>query len=326
MKVIYIAGSGRTGSTLLSLLLSQRQPVANLGQVRDLGKAVEAGAPCSCGSPMPDCPFWGSVLAGLYGDSGQTELDQLAQGLKHFRRQYRKSNWSRQADRAQLAEQNRDYLQRISALYRAAGEIAGARVVVDSSKSPEIAAALALADDLDLVLVNLVRDPRAVAVSWVKRNKDFGMARKSAERWRHRQLELREFANIPGIDFITLRYEDFVDQPQTFLQAILQCADVEEALAAPLDDKCYAISWNRQHLFPPANEKILAQMPTETNDHRFQRLASSKALARAPGGYLDDLPAGSLDIVTACCNLHTASTIGASDAISATKPKRGQLG
>ncbi|MCP4469520.1 MAG: sulfotransferase [Gammaproteobacteria bacterium] len=264
MKVIYIAGSGRTGSTLLSLLLSQRHPVANLGQIRDLAAAVRTNAPCSCGSSVPDCPFWGIALASLYGDSVQTGLDQLSKGLRVFRRQYRKADWTRQSDRTRLAEQNRDFLQRMSALYHAAAKAVDASVVVDSSKSPEIAAALSLTGDLDLVLVNLVRDPRAIAVSWVKRNDDFGMARKSAERWRKRQLELRQFDNIPGIEFITLRYEDFTRQPQKYLELILEHAGEAGSFPQPIAAKQYEISWRRQHLFPPANEKILSAMPSET--------------------------------------------------------------
>ena len=213
---------------------------------------------------MPDCPFWGSALASVYGNSAQPELDQLADELKRFRRQYRKTDWSRQADRSRLADQNRKFLDRLSDLYHSAAKTADASVVIDSSKSPEIAAALSLTGDLNLILVNLVRDPRAIAVSWVKRNNDFGMARKSAARWRQRQQELRQFDNTPGTDFITLRYEDFVEQPQQFLELILERAGEPASYPQPIAANRYEISWERQHLFPPANEKILSAMPTET--------------------------------------------------------------
>ena len=213
---------------------------------------------------MPDCPFWGTVLASVYGDSAQSALDQLTAELKIFRRQYRKTNWKRKAERTRLAERNRGFLERMSGLYHAAAKTADASVVIDSSKSPEIAAALSLTNDLELILVNLIRDPRAIAVSWVKRNNDFGMARKSAERWKQRQLELRQFNNIPGIEFITLRYEDFVSQPQEFLQLILERAGEPGSFPQPIEAGRYEISWRRQHLFPPANEKILSTMPSET--------------------------------------------------------------
>ena len=39
LKVIAICGSGRSGSTLLSLLLSQDTSVFNLGQMRHLNRA-----------------------------------------------------------------------------------------------------------------------------------------------------------------------------------------------------------------------------------------------------------------------------------------------
>ena len=44
MKIIAICGSGRSGSTLLSLLLSQDRSVFNLGQLRHLWRAFERDA------------------------------------------------------------------------------------------------------------------------------------------------------------------------------------------------------------------------------------------------------------------------------------------
>ena len=51
-------------------------------------------------------------------------------------------------------------------IYRAVAEVTGARVVVDASKGPALGQALAGAPGIDLRLLNVVRDPRAVAWSW----------------------------------------------------------------------------------------------------------------------------------------------------------------
>ncbi|HDR27205.1 MAG TPA: hypothetical protein ENN83_00750 [Rhodovulum sp.] len=51
-------------------------------------------------------------------------------------------------------------------------ERTGATSFVDSSKSPEIALAFGLMRDVDLYVINLLRDPRAVACSWFRKKPD----------------------------------------------------------------------------------------------------------------------------------------------------------
>ena len=60
----------------------------------------------------------------------------------------------------------------------------GSTVVVDASKGPALGAALAGAPDVDLRMLNVVRDPRAVAWSW-RRHVDRPHATSGAdEMWR----------------------------------------------------------------------------------------------------------------------------------------------
>lgn len=59
--VIYILGSGHSGSTILQYLLSGRPDVIGLGEVRQMadgrGWQNEVGN-CSCGQPVQACPWW----------------------------------------------------------------------------------------------------------------------------------------------------------------------------------------------------------------------------------------------------------------------------
>ena len=61
-KVIAISGSGRTGSTLLSLLLSQDSSVFNLHQMRYLWRAFDNDETCSCGQNLKSCEVYGRAL------------------------------------------------------------------------------------------------------------------------------------------------------------------------------------------------------------------------------------------------------------------------
>lgn len=57
--IVYIAGYGRSGSTILSLLLSQIDRVISLGEVCNLRLETFEKDRCSCGAVYSQCEFWG---------------------------------------------------------------------------------------------------------------------------------------------------------------------------------------------------------------------------------------------------------------------------
>ena len=85
--------------------------------------------------------------------------------------------------------------------------------VVDSTKAPEIALAFSLLPDVELFLLNLVRDPRAVVCSWYKRKQSYSAVIKNARDWSARQRRLEDWKPAFGARFYTLRYEDLASKP-----------------------------------------------------------------------------------------------------------------
>src|SRR5262252_9835277 len=60
--VLYIAGSGRSGSTLLERALGEIPGFVNVGELIDLYRRVaEHGERCGCGQEFARCPFWSRV-------------------------------------------------------------------------------------------------------------------------------------------------------------------------------------------------------------------------------------------------------------------------
>ena len=60
--VIYIAGSGRSGSTLLERVLGGMPGAVNVGELIDLfRRTAPRGERCGCGLAFADCPFWTGV-------------------------------------------------------------------------------------------------------------------------------------------------------------------------------------------------------------------------------------------------------------------------
>ncbi len=62
MKLYYIAGYGRSGSTALAAHLAQEHDAVMVGEAVAFGGAGASEA-CSCGRALFECPFWRSIVA-----------------------------------------------------------------------------------------------------------------------------------------------------------------------------------------------------------------------------------------------------------------------
>lgn len=218
-QVIFLGGLGRSGTTLLERLLGQLPGVTPLGEVVHLwARGVLAGEPCGCGTAFAACAFWRTVGERAFG--GWTE--PLARQLLTLRHRVDRT-------RRIPAIGHRDLDQYVAAyrrVYTAAAEITGAGAVIDSSKHASLAFCL-LTGGVNVHVVHVLRDPRAVAHSWrrhVNRPEDGRpMTRWGALRtclhWTAQNLALDHFTRQGG-RITRLRYEDLLASPRSTLAAL----------------------------------------------------------------------------------------------------------
>src|SRR5205085_9377274 len=63
VRVLLIAGSGRSGSTLLANLLGSVPGVFSAGEMRYLfDRGLRDNRLCGCGVPFRECPVWTRIL------------------------------------------------------------------------------------------------------------------------------------------------------------------------------------------------------------------------------------------------------------------------
>jgi hypothetical protein len=167
VRVLYIGGQGRSGTTLLDRMIGQVPGYFSVGEVVHLWAHGLAGERCGCGRAFQDCPVWSDIGRKAFG--GWDSID--AKALVSLQRSVDRSRYvPGMLTPAWPAYQRRlsEYQGFLEQLYTAISEVADGRVVVDSSKHPSVAFLLRRMPSIDLRVVLMVRSSHGVAYSWTK--------------------------------------------------------------------------------------------------------------------------------------------------------------
>lgn len=233
LKVLSIVGWGRSGSTLITNVLGEVDGFFGAGELHYLWqRGLISNRICGCHSHVHDCEVWQGVTGSdvFRHAMGERSPEEVVALQDRF---VKMSNLRRvlamEPGRPTGTPELDGYLHLLEATYRAVAATTGSRVIVDSSKRPINAALIRLLPNVDLHVIHLVRDPRGVAYSRKRKKSAFGhvMAQHSAAnstvRWLHRNRTAEKLlALVDPAKQMLLRYEDFVAEPRTSVQRIVE--------------------------------------------------------------------------------------------------------
>ncbi len=150
------------------MLLGALPGCTAVGELRHIWeRGVLANRLCGCGRPFRDCPFWSEVGQAAFGGWDAVDAERQAARLMAVGRQRHFPLVAAGAGSARFRAELRAYAELQARVYRAVSAVSGDAAIVDSSKSPVYALTL-LAAGLDVEVLHLVRDSRAVAYSWTR--------------------------------------------------------------------------------------------------------------------------------------------------------------
>lgn len=263
-KLVYVAGYGRSGSTLLDLILGNQPDALSLGELTYLFHALSGqyDIECSCKRKFEDCPFWKPVL-------------------EYFRQHVPDADWQKTDANIRAVESitslpslilnrlNRktadDYRRFHEALFAAIAHVGGSRrLYIDSSKSTRVVIGRPLAllrlVHMDVRVIYLVRDGRGVLWSGMQ-GSNFNLSRGESGgisvAHGYRSLVMWIFTNLltlfmlrflPRDRVFYLTYSELINQPVAVVEALQ--AFIGEDYSAVIDSlrASNSVPINENHL------------------------------------------------------------------------------
>jgi hypothetical protein len=289
VRVLYIAGAGFSGSTLLEQALSQVDGCVSVGEpFRPLFEPYWPEMTCGGGELFRDCEFWNAVLADAWGDEQAATRERLRVLGDGFVGHSVRSAFTHSSPPHSLRAAFREIGALVEPMYRSVAQRSGAKVIVDASKTGLWGLGLLAAPGLDLDVIHLVREPRGFAMS-NSRPHDFwppgtqtiprGPVR-SYVNWIVTNLEA-EYLARKAPRSTTLLYETFAREPEATLASIVEMLGLDLTSSNPIHDGTLTVNRVAHTVGGNPSRPRLGTTKIQT-DERWKTLGSPLLRVSAP--------------------------------------------
>jgi hypothetical protein len=227
--VLYVVGTHRGGTTITGRLIGALRGAAFVGEVhRLIDQALPYNQRCGCGREHDRCPVWSRVVPEILD---LAPLPTLKSWLRDVSPMTGTASAARRLDRRLRSGDRPPYADVLAQLYSSLASVVNARVLVDTSKLPADARLLAHLNTVDGRLLHVVRDPRGMAASSLRRQstkRSASVVFRSGVFWsRRHSAALRVSKHFERSRTLVIRYEDIVSHTQATLTTIASFLGLE---------------------------------------------------------------------------------------------------
>ena len=219
IPIILLLGEGHSGSTLIDVMMNSHPDVVGVGEISHYCRSLKMDGICSCGEGLKRCSFWKKIFDGLdcsiFKLPYRKKIDFLLNRTNYF---------YFEGDKEYKFDSQR-YTMEVENLFRRIQSVSGKRVIFDSSKTPERAELILGNDNLDILILHLVRDGKGVVYSNYKlgRNPFYFMRRWMSVNLRIEIIKMRQ----KNIKIMFVHYDDLIKRPEYILNSILKNFDLK---------------------------------------------------------------------------------------------------
>lgn len=240
LNLIYIASTGRSGSTLLEMLLGSLLNVWTLGELYVLPWELKKNGRCGCGKKFKKCEYWAPIIL------NQERILYTGGNIDRFRDDYSISKFFRYrhlvdlfinkkvSDQKGLQDFCHENRKLLSAINERAHEYKNAEIsyIVDSSKVFYRLFWLLHCDSISLKVVHIVKDPHSFVHSKIKNlensaDKLYVTLRMSLRYMVENWIIERIKSKLDNKNIWLVRYEDLAAHPEKTMGEIASWLDLK---------------------------------------------------------------------------------------------------
>jgi hypothetical protein len=234
VKVLYIAGFERSGSTIVNRVLGQIDGFVAMGELAFIWKHdLIDNRKCSCGAFFQECKFWQKVIEHSFGGIEQINPQKIFQ-LRNKARANVMLNYFGLTSSEFLQSNIEEYLSSLDKLYRGIQSITGSQLIIDSSKVSWYGYILGMLPAIDLYVVHLVRNPHGVCHSLYKRKLkgepecQWYNTWNSSLSWNLKNSLTEMLLNSNSNRYLRISYESFMQNTKEAIESLLNLVEEQD--------------------------------------------------------------------------------------------------
>lgn len=275
-SIIYIAGEGHSGTTLLDIILGSRKGTYSTGELIFLQtKGIENHEYCACSAIVPECTVWSQVISN-WDKSRRLTLDQYIDIRKEL--VSKKNILTAKKLLRNPTDRIKDFLKDTESLYTVIFDTTESNCIVDSSKAPGMIPILKELS-FDVTVVHITRRFGDVLNSYkIHLEKDLKKGIEHEIKPRKTSYVLKSWLSK---NILTAFYSRGMQYKKIYYEDLIEDLDGEISKIMDSSDEYFDLLQNRGPLYPKhlvagstirmKEEIYVSKKPMDTSYHRLTK-------------------------------------------------------